>query len=317
MLVVAMACGSACAGSTPTTPTPPIVTPPTPTTYTITGAVTATNGGQPLSGATVDIGGTTTTTDGAGRYALTLALSLPATPTLLVSGPGLLSHGGYVRGGSSRSVDLDAIRLDGSFDATFYRQFAHNGLEAPAALQPIRHWTEAPKIYIQTIDDAGHPVEPRTLTATVNALTGAIGPFVGGRFGFAAIEQGAASKTEAGWITVRWFVDTAVTYCGRAAVGANPGSIELYYKIPSCSCEGVSQTGQSVVRHELGHALGYWHTDNPTDLMYKTGPVCDRQPSARERAHAGIVYSRPIGNVDPDNDPSSTNAVLARPLMVP
>jgi hypothetical protein len=31
--------------------------------------------------------------------------------------------------------------------------------------------------------------------------------------------------------------------------------------------------------------------------------ICDLEPSARERLHAAIAYSRPVGNVDPDTDP--------------
>ena len=69
-------------------------------------------------------------------------------------------------------------------------------------------------------------------------------------------------------------------------------------------------TSVSLVRHELGHALGYWHTDAPTDVMSAVTWISNvQQPSARERAHAAIAYARPVGNTDPDTDPSGTISI--------
>jgi len=36
--------------------------------------------------------------------------------------------------------------------------------------------------------------------------------------------------------------------------------------------------------------------------------------STRERGYAAYLYSRPVGNTDPDNDPSAT--LFMRPEMV-
>lgn len=313
-LVLATAGTIACSGG-PTTPTPPATTtPPSPTTYTISGTVTATNGGQALAGATVDLSGTSTTTDPGGRYSLTLALSLPSTLALRISGAGVMTRTGLVRGGSSRTADLDAIRLDGTFDLNFYRQFAHNLLDSPNDGTALVHWTQAPKIYVQTVDVDGRPVEARTLTVTVNALASTAGLLTGGRFGLEAIEQGTGSKIgEAGWVTIRWQTARSGPYCGATqSPGSDRGALDLYYLIPSCSCPG-SQIRASTVKHELGHVLGFWHTDNPADLMnVRRQAQCDQEPTAREKYHAAIAYSRPVGNYDPDNDP--TDATYGRPL---
>src|SRR5215510_2237534 len=74
LLVVALIT-SACGSSTPVMPTPapaPIATPtpPAPTTATISGRVTATNGGQALGSIAITVGPQTVTTDAGGAFSL-------------------------------------------------------------------------------------------------------------------------------------------------------------------------------------------------------------------------------------------------------
>ena len=65
----------------------------------------------------------------------------------------------------------------------------------------------------------------------------------------------------------------------------------------------------------MGHALGFFHTSSTDDLMFNTVRVCDGAVSSRERLHAAIAYSRPIGNVDPDSDPQTTVNLQSLPDM--
>jgi hypothetical protein len=109
-----------------------------------------------------------------------------------------------------------------------------------------------------------------------------------------------------GWITVKWanpVVPEAI--CARAQVAVNGGWIEFnHLRGAGCGCRG-SRIGTKTARHELGHAMGFYHTSDPADVM-RAGAVCDdRRPSPRERLHAAIAYGLSIGNADPDAEPGT------------
>ncbi len=96
---------------------------------------------------------------------------------------------------------------------------------------------------------------------------------------------------------MEWSAVVDLNACGRAAVGGD--LITLFPKTPGCRCTGGPAVSLSTIKHELGHALGYWHTDSRLDLMYYLFESCDSNPSEREKFHAIVAYSRPIGSLDP------------------
>jgi hypothetical protein len=75
----------------------------------------------------------------------------------------------------------------------------------------------------------------------------------------------------------------------------------------------------AVVLHEFGHALGFFHVPDRQSVMYPQATGGCPQPalSAAEQYHSAIVYSRPRGNTDPDNDPASTAFIADLQLRVP
>jgi hypothetical protein len=143
--------------------------------------------------------------------------------------------------------------------------------------------------------------------------------WTGGTLAIGSFERGTPPRSLVGWITVNWHSDRGEKKCGSAAVGANPGRIDLFYKGDNpngtCRCPGLAETSPRVVSHELGHTLGFWHTDNTRDVMYfQYQSNCDPSISPREQYHAAIAYSRPVGNRDPDDD-SQTSIVLSLPRV--
>lgn len=216
---------------------------------------------------------------GCGGSSPTAPAPVPVTPAPTPTPPPVVSM-------ISVSACPDAVP---GMDLGFYRQIGCNGFDLP--LQSVRRWNVAPKLYIRTVDEAGAAIDAVTLDTVQNAMVASAPTLTAGRFQL-AVERGTDTRENAsGWVTVKWPA-TAQSFCGRSAVGVDGGAIELSYKTSGCGCSGTSSFAR-VARHELGHALGYWHTDNGADLMSNlpaTAKSCDQQPSARELAAASYQY---------------------------
>jgi hypothetical protein len=182
---------------------------------------------------------------------------------------------------------------DPRFSLSFYRQMTQDGFERPASPRPLSRWTRPPLIYLQTIDDRNAPVDARLLDQTAAALINTTALWTGGAFGVAGLERGTGTREgQPQWITVKWSTSGV---CGTSGgVGLEAISITMNWRRPECTC------GPLVAKHELGHVLGYWHTDSPNDLMVATFQgICDKQPSDRELFHAKVAYSQVNGSLDP------------------
>jgi hypothetical protein len=275
----------------------------------LTGTVTATNGGQAVAGASVATLAETVTTNADGAFEFHAVRGGRAVP-LTISGPSIVTRTTMAGGSSSDALTPKVfMQNDGGFDLGFYRALARNGYEQPSQLQPIRRWTRAPQIYLKTVDEAGLSIDAVTLDSVSAALADAAGIWSGGAFGLAGITRGTSTREgTAGWITVKFANPPAAGRCGLTQIGVEGGWMELNYLGATCSCGGPSKIYPRLVRHELGHAFGFYHTDSADDVMYGQAVkanTCNLQPSTRERQYAKYMYSRPVGNVDPDTDPVS------------
>jgi hypothetical protein len=327
LVVLSVACGGEPASPsrvTPPAPAPasPTPTPPPPpappTTIVLTGRVTATNGGRALEDLRVTFGGQSSLTDLTGAFRLEWpAASPPGTADITLAGRQIVSRTARISVNSSRTVALDAIFSMDEFDLNYYRQLVRNGLEEPGTIRALRRWTRSPMIYLKTVDEGGQAVDSVTLDTVAGAIGNDTGALTGERFGIAGIERGTGTREgQAGWITVKWPNPVQTGVCGRAQIAVSGGWIELNYLNPNCAC-GSARVGSAVVRHEMGHALGFYHTDGGTgDMMFRTIRTCSGSISQRERVHAAIAYSRPLGNTDPDTDPPGSETLRPQPFVV-
>jgi hypothetical protein len=289
-----------CSAPAPATPTSTSAPPDSP--YALSGTLRTTNGGVAVSGASIAANTATTTTDAAGGYSLMLPVAGPPTLGITISGIGLVTRHSYVAATGPRSVNWDAIGEAG-FDMSFYRALVRNGLEA-STLEPLRRWTRNPNVYLQT---AG--IDAATLTMVERVIRESVPQWTNG-LQVGSVEGGTGTREgQAGWMTVKWTTSTD-NHCGIAQIGLDGGWLELR-TTQGCGCGGWIAR-PSTVRHELGHAMGFYHTDQETDVMNATDRACDKPITAREMAAAAIAYHRPVGNVDPDTDAIGTVNLVAK-----
>lgn len=311
------ACGGGGSGPAPS-PSPITPTPtPTPASWSAAGQLVDITTRQPLADARIaptwDLAAVTTAADG--TFSLTSSVNPPSNPyRLTITGATLVSRDLWVnwQSGPRTGIAIDAIRNVAPFSMEFYRNFVRGTYDSANAPYPILRWMESPRFYIRTVDQNGRAVEPEVLAVVRDAIGRAVTAFSAGKLGVAALETGTETRPDTpGWINVNIRRDpNERSVCGFANIGANPGSITLNNDV--CSC-GSNKIPGALVMHEVGHALGYFHVPDRNSVMFPflPGNCPAGQLSAAEQYHANIAYSRPRGNTDPDNDPSSARTFVA------
>ena len=250
---------------------------------------------QPIAGVQL----LNTQTNSAGLFEMT-GTGTRSAQRVTLSASGFLTRETTISSGTNNpTIDLIPTAL-----SAVYRQLVRNGFESPSELEPIRRWMVTPKIYVNTSMPIGLKVFEPDLLLIEEGIRAAIPAFTGGHLQVKTLERGTRPPAERGWIVVRFVNDSSANYCGRAYVAADPGLIELNYN--RCTCGNV-RVRAGTIRHEIGHALGFWHTADKGTLMFPTSSGCGAADLSQQERDAGrIAYARPLMNVEPDSDPAGT-----------
>ena len=75
---------------------------------------------------------------------------------------------------------------------------------------------------------------------------------------------------------------------GRAYVGHLRGCIVL-------NVSGQRRPGRPLIMHEVGHALGFYHTENPDDIMHSPVGGHGANFTPLEQHHGRFAYTQPRG----------------------
>ena len=278
LVVSALLLTAACSSSTPVSPSPqPTPAPPAPVTpaaITVTATLTNTVTGAVIGSSVQDV------------------TSLPA--QLTIAQAGYVTRQTWVSGTEPR-IDLFP---EAGFDLGFYRQFLRAGMEGRS--EPLRVLRQSPSIYMEVEGVKGLSA---ATAATLERVARRIIPeLTGGRLQLLNWETGPTPRPrQPGWIVVERQDEAGL--CGKALVGASAGQIFMDGNSTTCNAG-------AVFAHELGHALGLWHVDTMGSLMYRqqrSSNLADA-PTAIERHHAALAYTRLPGNTDVDSDPRVPSA---------
>jgi len=151
-----------------------------------------------------------------------------------------------------------------------------------------------------------------------------VGQVTAGRLGVARIEVGTDAQvlrgSPAGTMVItfrRRMREASIdvpTDCvdGASVVSGNAAAVNLCYSTEALQCTLISP---GVIAHEVGHALGLHHACFPADRIGAPYTMCRGSGSAaarrceaafdpKELFHSAILYSRPSGNLDLDQDPA-------------
>jgi hypothetical protein len=312
LIVGSCACGGGGGGTALQPIAPQPQPPPPPPGWVLAGAVVDTLSGAGISGATLTFSGRPAiTTSADGGWELTGTGTVNARLPVTIEAPGYVARqtGVSWTPAGRRDIRLDLIADRAPFALSFYRELVRNGFERPDALEPVRRWTKPPNFYVNTHNPrTGQPLAPSEVALIQDVIRDTIPQLTGGQFAAGTIEIGPTSRElRPDFINVNFVYEPSAEFCGRAVVGANPGEITINYE----RCRGAcGQFTPDTVAHEIGHAMGYWHTA-ATGIMYRT--ISSRCSNTRfspdELLHARVAYARPPGNRDTDVDPDAYSAL--------
>lgn len=293
----------------------------------LAGTVIGTLLNQPLVGVSVRIGAHQTITDVYGNFRLD---GVGAGQYLLnISGDQVYPRRIVVNPANGRVIQVDVIERQSAFHLEFYRELARGNHPAEKDLLPIHRWTGAtpPTFYIDTNARAVYDgvISQETIDRVTQVITQIVPVFSGNvyagaaihvrsfpEYAFEAIPDNSIVISFDDTLFLRDILGVALTepdFVSPGSYALQKAWIFVLNQEGFFSLSGV--TREAVVAHELGHGFGYRHTSLLPSIMVKAGMYAGVF-SENDRMHMAVMYRRPAGNMDIDNDPLSTEKTIKR-----
>jgi hypothetical protein len=296
--------------------------PPDPGPGNLAGLIVGTINGRALAGVTVSVGSISTSTDSDGIFRLDGVGE--GVLAVMIEGGDIYTRRAVVDTAAGRSVLLDAIEVNSGFNLGFYREIARGNHPDEGELHPIRRWINPtpPTVYIDT--DASATLDgviDRDQINAVRSLISKMFPIWSGNFYPSVSIETRAFTTinDFGDIPDSSFVisfDDSL-FLSQGALGltiSEQGSIinkvviflldsDLFYSLSNVTLEQVAS-------HELGHGFGFEHTSLLSSIMLISPPLPSGLYTDADKLHAAVMYRRPAGNTDIDNDPVSGAKII-------
>ena len=187
--------------------------------------------------------------------------------------------------------------VDPRFNDLFWSQLVFNQFDAPGQRYKISV-LENPclNVYIRLGDSTGQRriVSDAIRDHITQAVPQLAYQLTGQPYG-CRIESGMEDRTQAGWMTVRFFADGSSERTS-ASLGTDPGNIWIWLGYTD-GRERFGALFPRVFAHEFGHAMGFWHVAEtagmPKSVMARA--VSQENPgsatfTAAEQYHAQLAY---------------------------